>query len=546
MTEKALITTALIYANGPLHLGHIVEQIQADIWVRNKRMQGVDCVFISGDDAHGTPIMLSAAKQNITPEEMIKTIHMEHKNDSKDFLISYDYYDSTHNETNKEIVYDIYAKLKQQELIHTKNILQAYDETKGMFLPDRFIKGSCPKCGAKEQYGDNCEACGATYSPVDLIDPYSTLSNTKPTTKESEHYFFKLGSMQTQIEAWLSSAPIQAAVGNKLQEWLNSSLRDWDISRDAPYFGFNIPGADDKFFYVWLDAPIGYFGILKNYADTTSANINFAEYINPDSDIKMYHFIGKDITYFHGLFWPAMLAAAKYKLPEAIYAHGFLTVNGKKMSKSKGTFITARQYLDKLSPEYLRYYIATRLADGVDDLDLNWDEFTTKINSDLIGKVINIASRTSGFIHKKFDGKLSGNLDDENIIATMLEAKDTIIKHYDNRQYNLATNKIMQLADKANQYIANKEPWKQIKDPKLHDQVHKVCTTSINMFKIIITYLAPILPETAKNSMDFLNINSLDWQEIDNILLNHEIKPYKHLLARVDKKDIPTKDSPSS
>ena len=533
--RKTLVTTALTYANGPLHLGHLVEQIQADIWVRVKRMNNQECIFISGDDAHGTPIMLSDAKQNITPLEMIKKIHQEHEKDSADFLVEFDNYDTTHNDVNKEIVYDIYNKLSDKGLIYTQKIDQAYDEEAKMFLPDRFIKGSCPKCGVKDQYGDNCEACGATYTPVELIEPYSTISNTTPITRESEHYFFKLSSLQNDISNWLGESPLQNPVRNKLKEWLNESLRDWDISRDSPYFGFTIPNTTDKYFYVWLDAPIGYLGSLKNYSNK-NPNINYEDMISPSSNVDMYHFIGKDITYFHGLFWPAMLQSSGYKTPTAIYAHGFLTVNGEKMSKSRGTFITARDYLNKYNPEFFRYYLATRLSDGVEDIDLNWDEFANKINSDLIGKVVNIASRTAGFIHKKYSGRLSDELDNEQLIKDILSEKDNIIKLYESRKYQAVTTKIMQLADNANQYIAQAEPWKKIKETQHEEDVHRICTTAINAFKAIIIYLAPILPKTAKNVAEFLQISELNWQELDNILLSHEIKKYTHLIQRFEQK----------
>ena len=539
MTSTTIVTTALPYANGPLHLGHMVEHIQADIWVRNQRMQGNTCLFLSGDDAHGTPIMLRANEQGITPEALIASVQSAHQQDAKDFLIDYDYYGSTHSTNNQQLVYDIYNKLREQGLITTRPIEQAYDEQAGMFLPDRFVKGTCPSCGAADQYGDNCDVCGATYSPIDLIDPYSTVSNTTPTRKTSTHYFFTLSAIQSTLETWIHQADIQPAVRNKLQEWLQSTLRDWDISRDGPYFGFPIPDAENAFFYVWVDAPIGYFSILQSYLESQGSD-DFARFITPNSEDKLIHFIGKDITYFHGLFWPAMLHAANYKRPDAIYAHGFLTVNGAKMSKSKGTFITARTYLESLPPEYLRYYLATRLSDGVDDLDLHWEEFTQKINADLIGKVINIASRTSGFITKKFDGKLADQLHNRAIVDAALAKKSDIIQLYNERRYSQATATIMQLADTANQYIAQQAPWQLSKDPDQAILVQQVCTTSLNLFKILITYLAPILPETAAKSRDFLQVNDTSWEGADQLLLGHTIAPYRHLLTRVESQHIPT------
>ena len=538
MTKTNIVTTALIYANGPLHLGHLVEQIQADIWVRNKRMNGEKCIFISGDDAHGTPIMISAQQKNITPENMIAEILQQHNQDSADFLIDYDYYHSSNCEDNITITHEIYNDLVVQDLIYSKEIEQPYDEAKQMFLPDRFIKGKCPKCGAEDQYGDNCESCGATYSTCDLIEPYSILSNEAPVNKKSEHFFFKLGKQQQQIEQWLKSSPLQKQILNKLKEWLHEELKDWDISRDAPYFGIKIPNTENKYFYVWLDAPIAYIAILKNFCSKNKAG-KIEDYWGKNSNSDIYHFIGKDISYFHGLFWPAVLSASKYKLPTAVYAHGFLTVNGKKMSKSKGTFITARKYLDNLNPEYLRYYIATRMSNGVDDIDLNWDEFITKVNTDLIGKVINIASRCSGFIQKHFNGKLATNLDDDEIVKNLITAADEVKNLYENRQYAQATALIMQHADVANQYIAKESPWKKIKEDNMQLKVHEVCTTALNLFKGIMLFLHPIIPETTAKSMEFLNFSDISWNGTKEILLDHKIRPYQHLLKRVESKDIP-------
>ena len=535
MKKNILVTTALTYANGPLHLGHLVEQIQADIWVRTQRMLGNTCTFISGDDAHGTPIMLSAEAKKISPAAMITAIHAEHCQNLKSFFISCDNYHSTHSDENKEIVYEIYEQLQNAGLIYKKNIKQAYDTEKNMFLPDRYIKGTCPKCKAPEQYGDNCEHCGATYNPLELIDPYSIVSNTKPEEKDSEHYFFKLSKLQEQVYTWISDSPLQNSVKNKLLEWFKEDLRDWDISRDEPYFGFLIPNTTDKYFYVWLDAPIGYLASLQNLLEKH----NGGSYNEFWQDAEIYHFIGKDITYFHGIFWPAILYGVNKKLPSAIYAHGFLTVDGRKMSKSKGTFITANDYLNTLNPEYLRYYFATRLSCGVDDIDLNWDDFVNKINTDLVGKVINIASRCSKFITNNFNNMLAQELDQPQLIAAFVAEKNVIIEHYSQRNFSQATAKIMQLADIANKYIAEQEPWKKIKNEENFLHVQQICSSAVNMFRILMLYLQPILPETAAKSMLFLNCQQNTMEDIEEMLNSHKINTYNHLLQRVTKDQIP-------
>ena len=537
MKKNILVTTALVYANGPLHLGHLVEQVQADIWVRNQKLKGHNCTFIGGDDAHGTPIMLGAQKQNIEPAAMVAQITQEHIEHSKKFFIEHDYYGSTYDDTHYEVVSKCYSAMQQKSLITTKEVAQAYDTSANMFLPDRFVTGTCPKCGASDQYGDSCDACGSIYDPLDLINPISKVSGTTPIEKHSEHYFFELKQLQDELHSWIKNSKLQTPVKNKLLEWFNSDLKAWDISRDEPYFGIKIPDTENKYFYVWLDAPIGYISITEKFKQQNSNRIDFW---HQNTDAEIHQFIGKDISYFHGIFWPAILNTAGYKLPDTIHAHGFLTINGKKMSKSKGTFITAAAYLDKLSPEYFRYYLATRLADGVEDLDLNWEEFINKINSDLIGKVINIASRCSGFIQKKFDGKLAATADNTDLINTILSEKDNIINCYEQKKFSQATTKIIQLADLANQYIAKEEPWAKIKDPSELEHVHQVCTTALNIFRIIMSYLTPILPHTSAASMSFLNCDLDNWEQIDKLLLDHTIKPYKHLMQRVTETDIPT------
>lgn len=536
MQRKILVTSALPYANGSIHLGHLVEYIQTDIWVRFQKMQGHECHYVCADDAHGTPIMLRAQSEGIKPETLIANIAKEHQTDFKDFSIGFDNFHSTHSDENKALAQQIYLANREAGHITTKTISQAYDPEKEMFLPDRFIKGECPKCGANDQYGDNCEVCGATYAPTDLINPISAVSGVSPITKESEHYFFKLANFESALKSWTTGGHLQDEVSNKLDEWLESGLRDWDISRDAPYFGFEIPDAPDKFFYVWLDAPIGYLASFKHYCERTG--VDFDEYMKPDSTTEMIHFIGKDIIYFHALFWPAMLQGANFRLPNNIYAHGFLTVDGKKMSKSRGTFINARTYLNYLNPEYLRYYYAAKLSSGIEDIDLNLEDFQNRINSDLVGKVINIASRCAGFINKRFEGKLSSSLSEPVLFKQFVDKSTVIADKMENREFGHAMREIIGLADKANQYIDEKKPWALAKEEGHEQQVHDICTMGINLFRVLITYLKPVLPETAKQAETFLNISPLQWTDIPNPILSQDINKFKPLMTRVESEKI--------
>lgn len=536
MQRKILVTSALPYANGSIHLGHLVEYIQTDIWVRFQKMQGHECHYVCADDAHGTPIMLRAQSEGIKPETLIANIAKEHQTDFKDFSIGFDNFHSTHSDENKALAQQIYLANREAGHITTRTISQAYDPEKEMFLPDRFIKGECPKCGANDQYGDNCEVCGATYAPTDLINPISAVSGVTPITKESEHYFFKLANFESALKSWTTGGHLQDEVSNKLDEWLESGLRDWDISRDAPYFGFEIPDAPDKFFYVWLDAPIGYLASFKHYCERTG--VDFDEYMKPGSTTEMIHFIGKDIIYFHALFWPAMLQGANFRLPNNIYAHGFLTVDGKKMSKSRGTFINARTYLNYLNPEYLRYYYAAKLSSGIEDIDLNLEDFQNRINSDLVGKVINIASRCAGFINKRFEGKLSSSLSEPVLFKQFVDKSTVIADKMENREFGHAMREIIGLADKANQYIDEKKPWALAKEEGHEQQVHDICTMGINLFRVLITYLKPVLPETAKQAETFLNISPLQWTDISNPILSQDINKFKPLMTRVESEKI--------
>ena len=536
MQRKILVTSALPYANGSIHLGHLVEYIQTDIWVRFQKMQGHECHYVCADDAHGTPIMLRAQSEGIKPETLIANIAKEHQTDFKDFSIGFDNFHSTHSDENKALAQQIYLANREAGHITTRTISQAYDPEKEMFLPDRFIKGECPKCGANDQYGDNCEVCGATYAPTDLINPISAVSGVTPITKESEHYFFKLANFESALKSWTTGGHLQDEVSNKLDEWLESGLRDWDISRDAPYFGFEIPDAPDKFFYVWLDAPIGYLASFKHYCERTG--VDFDEYMKPGSTTEMIHFIGKDIIYFHALFWPAMLQGANFRLPNNIYAHGFLTVDGKKMSKSRGTFINARTYLNYLNPEYLRYYYAAKLSSGIEDIDLNLEDFQNRINSDLVGKVINIASRCAGFINKRYEGKLSSSLSEPVLFKQFVDKSTVIADKMENREFGHAMREIIGLADKANQYIDEKKPWALAKEEGHEQQVHDICTMGINLFRVLITYLKPVLPETAKQAETFLNISPLQWTDIPNPILSQDINKFKPLMTRVESEKI--------
>ena len=530
-TRNILVTSALPYANAPLHLGHMLEQAQTDIWVRFQRSRGHHCRYVCADDAHGTAIMLSAEAANRTPEEHIAAIQAQHERDSAGFLIQFDQYHSTHSPENQRWSETIFERLEAGGHIAVRDITQAFDPEKGLFLADRFIKGTCPKCKAPDQYGDNCEACGATYSPADLIDPVSALSGAAPIDKDSSHLFFQLGHFEGLLTDWINSGQLQPPIANKLKEWLEAGLQDWDISRDAPYFGFEIPGYPEKYFYVWLDAPIGYMAshevLCREQGD------DFDAYWLPGGDTELYHFIGKDIVNFHGLFWPAMLDAAGLRQPTAVYAHGFLTVNGVKMSKSRGTFILADTYLEHLDPEYLRYYFAAKLSGGVDDIDLNLDDFVQRVNSDLIGKVVNIASRCAGFLRKKFDNQMSDTCAEPELVQSFIDAGDEIAALYEAREFNRAMREIIALADRANQYIDDKKPWVMAKDEALEDEVQAVCSVGINLFRVLATYLKPVLPKMAEKSEAFLRC-SIDWTALDAPLIAHELAPFEPLLQRVD------------
>jgi len=541
-TRKILVTSALPYANGSIHLGHLVEYIQTDIWVRFQKMRGHKCTYVCADDAHGTAIMLKAEQNGISPEAQIANVKAEHEKDFADFLIEFDNFHSTHSEENKAFSELIYSRLVENGHIASRSITQAYDPEKELFLADRYIKGTCPKCKADDQYGDNCEACGATYSPTDLVNPKSAISGATPIEKESEHFFFKLPEFTEFLQQWTRAGHLQTEMANKLAEWLDSGLQEWDISRDAPYFGFEIPGQPGKYFYVWLDAPIGYIASFKNLCDRTGEN--WEDYwiddasgdANLNNGTELYHFIGKDIVNFHALFWPAMLHSAKFRTPTAVHVHGFLTVNGQKMSKSRGTFINARSYLDHLKPEYLRYYFAAKLTSGVDDLDLNLDDFLLRVNSDLVGKVVNIASRTAKFIQKS-GGVLSANIESPELWQKFIDANHTIAELYENREFAKAMREIMNLADAANEYIAAKEPWALAKQEGQEQHVVDVCTLGINMFRAIVTYLKPILPELSRNAEAFLN-TELTWASATEFSGEHSINKFKPLLTRVEQTQI--------
>ena len=534
--RRILVTSALPNANGSIHLGHLMEHIQTDIWVRFQRMQGHQCIYVCADDTHGTATMLKAEELRLTPEEFITGIKLEHERDFHGFLISHDNYYSTHSDENQQYSSLIYSRLKDAGQINVKSVDQLFDPEKNMFLADRFIVGTCPKCKAEGQYGDNCEACSATYNATDLIDPVSKISGAKPILKKSTHFFFALSSFSDYLREWTRSGTLQEQVANKLAEWLDAGLQDWDISRDAPYFGFEIPGEPGKFFYVWLDAPIGYMASFKNYCDRTD-DLDFDDFWNIDSECEVHHFIGNDIINFHALFWPAMLSASGLRTPTKIHAHGFVTVDGLKMSKSRGTFINARTYLDHLNPEYLRYYFAAKLNGNVDDLDINLDDFIQRVNSDLVGKVVNIASRCAGFINKQFDNQLSVQTSNP-LIKEVADQKSSISRHYENGDYGKAIREIMAMADKVNQFIAEEKPWVLIKDDGNRDKVQQVCSDGINLFRMIITYLKPVLPELAKKVEAFLNVDPLDWNSLDVTLLDHHINKFTPLMVRVDPKSV--------
>ncbi|HHQ6611503.1 methionine--tRNA ligase [Morganella morganii] len=532
IANKILVTCALPYANGSIHLGHMLEHIQADIWVRFQRMRGKEVHFICADDAHGTPIMLKAQQQGISPEEMIANMSVEHQKDFADFAISFDNYHSTHSEENRVLSENIYLALKKNGHIETRTISQLYDPEKGMFLPDRFVKGTCPKCKAEDQYGDNCEVCSATYSPTELINPRSVVSGATPVLRESEHYFFDLPAFTDMLQAWTRSGALQEQVANKMQEWFDSGLQQWDISRDAPYFGFEIPGAPGKYFYVWLDAPIGYMGSFKNLCDKRG-NLDFDEFWKKDSDADLYHFIGKDIVYFHSLFWPAMLEGSGYRKPTNLFVHGYVTVNGAKMSKSRGTFIQARTYLNHLNADSLRYYYAAKLSSRIDDIDLNLEDFVQRVNSDIVNKVVNLASRTAGFIKKRFNGRLSATLAEPELYQQFVDAEKTISEEYTGREFGKAIREIMALADVANRYIDEKAPWVVAKQEGQDDELHAICTMGINLFRALMTYLKPVMPELAARSEAFLN-QELTLDGIAKPLLDHQIADFKALFSRIE------------
>ncbi len=536
MQRKILVTSALPYANGSIHLGHMVEYIQTDVWVRFQKMRGNQCYYVCADDAHGTPIMLRAQNEGISPEQLISDVSKEHQADFSEFNIGFDNFHSTHSDENRALASQIYLANRDAGHIEARTISQAYDPEKEMFLPDRFIRGECPKCGAADQYGDNCEVCGATYEPTELKNPVSAVSGATPITKESEHYFFKLGNFEKTLKEWTNSDHLQPEVTRKLSEWFDSGLQDWDISRDAPYFGFEIPDTDNKFFYVWMDAPIGYLASFKHFCDRTG--VDFDEFMKPGNNTEMVHFIGKDIIYFHALFWPAMLEGAGFRQPDNIYAHGFLTVDGKKMSKSRGTFIKARTYLNHLDPEYLRYYFAAKLGSGIDDIDLSLEDFQTRINADLVGKVVNIASRCAGYLSKKCDGQLTDSLADVALFESFTNQAEVIAERYEKREFGQAMREIMALADRANQYIDEMKPWALAKEEGKEQEVQAIYSMGINLFRVLIAYLKPVLPKTAEQAEAFLNIEPLNWTDIASPLLGHTINKFTPLMTRIEKEKI--------
>lgn len=534
-TRKILVTSALPYANGSIHLGHLLEYIQTDIWVRFQKSRGHECHYVCADDAHGTAIMLRAEQMGISPEQLIAMVKAEHEADFAGFHIGFDNYHSTHSEENRILSEGIYKACRDNGHIAVRKIKQLYDPVKELFLADRYIKGECPKCGTADQYGDNCEACGATYTPGELKNPFSTISGATPVEKESEHYFFKLPDFQDFLKNWTRSGTLQEEVANKLAEWLDSGLQEWDISRDAPYFGFEIPDAPNKYFYVWLDAPIGYMASFKNLCD--KKGLNFDEYWAKGSRTELYHFIGKDIINFHALFWPAMLSTAGYRTPTAVNAHGFVTVNGAKMSKSRGTFIKARTFLNHLNPTYLRYYFAAKLGSSVDDFDLNLEDFVQRVNADLVNKLVNIASRTASFITKA-DGTLSAHCAEPQMLADFVQAGEPIAQYYEAREFGRAMKEIMALADRANEYIQQKAPWALSKEAGKEREVQEVCSVALNLFHQLATYLAPVLPEIAQKTCEFLNIDDLNWESRKKPLHGQRINSFKPMLARAEMEKI--------
>ena len=534
--RKIFVTSALPYANGSIHIGHLLEAIQTDIWVRFQKLRGHDCLYICADDAHGTPIMLSADSQGIDPEQLIARVHDEHERDYAGFGIGFDNFHTTHSAENREVAEAIYARLDAAGHIRRRTIRQFYDPVKQMFLPDRFIRGECPFCHAQDQYGDSCEVCNRTYTPLDLINPVSSVSGATPVEKESEHYFFDLPAFEGVLRDRVGAGHLQPEVAHKLDEWFDAGLKEWDISRDEPYFGFQIPGAPGKYFYVWVDAPMGYFASLKNLLDRQGRDVE--EYIGAASEAEMYHFIGKDIMYFHTLFWPALLHGSGHRLPDNVFVHGFLTVNGQKMSKSRGTFINARTYLERLDPEYLRYYFAAKLGSGVDDIDLNLEDFRQRVNADLVGKVVNVASRCAGFIHKRFGGKLAAEVHDQALWQEFTSATETIAADYEAREYARAMRRIMALADRANQYIARHKPWELARQDPDAAELQQICSLGLNLFRILIICLKPVVPGLAQRAETFLRVEPLLWSDLGSPLRDHSIGKFKPLLTRVEQQSI--------
>ena len=534
--RKILVTSALPYANGPIHIGHLVEYIQTDIWARFQRMQGNECIYVCADDAHGTPIMLRAQAEGIKPEELITRVKQEHERDFAGFHVGFDNFHSTHSEENRYYATLIYQRLKEGGHIAVRTIEQAYDPEAKMFLPDRFIKGECPNCGAKDQYGDNCEVCGATYDPTELKNPYSVVSGATPVLRESEQYFFKVGDFADMLKQWTRAGHIQPEIANKMDEWLEEGLRDWDISRNAPYWGFEIPDAPGKYFYVWMDAPIGYLASFRNWCDRTGHD--FDEYWKADSETELYHFIGKDIARFHTLFFPAMLHGAGFRRPTAVWCHGFLTVDGQKMSKSRGTFISAKTYLEHLNPEYLRYYYAAKLGAGIEDIDLSLEDFQARVNSDLVGKVVNIASRCAGFIVKKFGGRLSAEWPQDDLHRAGIDTAARVAEAYEKREYGKAMREIMALADRLNQYIDEQQPWVRIKDESQQASVQDTCSIGLNGFRQLVILLKPVLPRLAAEAEAFLKLPEQQWRDLETPLLDHEINKFKPLMTRIERERI--------
>ena len=535
--RKIMVSSALPYANGYIHMGHLVEYIQSDIWARFQKLRGHTCTYVCAADAHGTPIMIKARQESVSPEELVKRVAAEQHEDLKVFDVAFDNFHTTHSSENELLTCRMFEALRDAGHIYTKRIEQAFDQQEKMFLPDRFVKGTCPRCKTEEQYGDACENCGATYTPNDLIDPISVLSGTQPVWKESEHYFFRLSTFEAQLRAWMKEADLHQNITSKLEEWFEAGLRDWDISRDAPYFGFRIPGTTDKYFYVWLDAPVGYLASFLHYCNRNEA-LDFDEYWMPGGDTEAYHFIGKDIVYFHTLFWPAVLDGSGFRTPTSVFAHGFLTINGKKMSKSRGTFIKARTYADNLDPSCLRYYYAAKLGPGMDDIDLNLEDFVARVNADLIGKLINIASRCAGFIGKRFDGKLADTLDDPGLFAQFKGASDRIASHFENREYSKAMRAVMTLADAANRYIDSRKPWVMIKDEQQLDDVQLVCTQGLNMFRSLMIYLTPVTPSIAEKAMGLFGEDRWQWSDAEEPLLGTTIEKFTPLLTRVEQSQV--------